>query len=62
MNQIVNEIVRGMYLGTSHYFWEYGIGKLAVASGEIYRGPVDFTIQNSVWPRIRLVKNFPRPR
>ena len=26
---------------------------------KIYRGPVDFNIQNSVWPPIGLVKNSP---
>ena len=48
-------------LGTGQYLWEYGTGKWAVTSGEMYCGPVNFTIQNSVWHRIRLVKNFSRP-
>ena len=50
------------FLGSSQYLWEYGTGKWAVAVGEIYRGPVDFTVQNSVWPRIGLLKNSTWPR
>ena len=46
-------------LGSGQYLWEYGTGKWAVASGKICRSPVDFTIQNNVWPRIHLVKDSP---
>ena len=54
--------VSHLLLGTGQYLWEYGTGKGAVGSGEIYRGPVDFTIQSSVWPRVGLVKISPWPR
>ena len=36
-----------------------GLGNEQWPRGKIYRGPVNFTIQNSAWPRVRLVKNSP---
>ena len=45
-------------LKKGHYLWKQGTREWAIT----HHGPVNVTIQVSVWPRICLVTNYPWPR